>query len=130
MELSVIQSKIYEFKGYKVMLDFDLAEIYETPTKALKQVVKRNINRFPADFMFELSNDEFLILRSQFVTSNWGGMRYAPFAFTEQGVALLASVLKSEKAIEKHTDSSCLCSISSICFGLCGTKSQIRGFYD
>jgi hypothetical protein len=100
MDLSVIQNKIYEIRGVRVMLDFDLAEMYEVPTKALKQAVKRNIKRFPNDFMFELANEEFMNLRSQIVTSSWGGMRYLPFAFTEQGVAMLASVLKSEKAIE------------------------------
>ena len=100
MELQRIQSKIYEIRGQKVMLDFDLAVLYEVETKVLKQVVRRNINRFPIDFMFELTRDEFDGLRSQFVTSKRGGTRYMPFAFTEQGVAMLASVLRSEKAIE------------------------------
>ncbi len=83
----------------KVMLDRDLAELYRVETKALKQAVKRNIDRFPADFMFELSKDEFNNLRSQIVTSSWGGSRYLPFVFTEQGVAMLSSVLKSDRAI-------------------------------
>ncbi len=100
MELQLIQNKIYEIRGQKVMLDYDLAELYEVETKVLKQAVRRNINRFPSDFMFELAKDEFDSLRSQFVTSKRGGTRYMPFAFTEQGVAMLASVLKSEKAIE------------------------------
>lgn len=82
------------------MLDFDLAELYEVETKRLKEAVRRNIARFPSDFMFELNTDEWTILRSQFASSSWGGIRYAPFAFSEQGVAMLSSVLKSEKAIE------------------------------
>ena len=82
------------------MLDFDLAELYEIETKVLKQSIKRNIIRFPKDFMFELTENEWLNLRSQFVTSSWGGTRYLPFAFTEQGVAMLSSVLRSPKAIE------------------------------
>jgi hypothetical protein len=100
MQLSVIQNKIYEIRGQKVMLDFDLAVLYEVPTKVFNQAVKRNINRFPTDFMFQLNQKEFENLRSQIVTSNWGGRRYAPNAFTEQGVAMLSSVLNSEKAID------------------------------
>lgn len=82
------------------MLDFHLAELYEIETKRLKEAVKRNIIRFPKDFMFELTENEWLNLRSQIATSSWGGSRYAPFAFTEQGVAMLSSVLRSPKAIE------------------------------
>ena len=99
--LQIIQSKIYEIRGQKVMLDFDLAELYSIETKVLKQAVKRNQKRFPSDFMFELTKEEFNSLRSQFVTSNKrGGTRYMPFAFTEQGVAMLSSILNSEVAIE------------------------------
>lgn len=101
MELQTIQKKIYEIRGKQVMLDFDLALLYGVETKVLKQGVKRNKRRFPDDFMFELTQEEFNSLRSQFVTSNKrGGNRYMPFAFTEQGVAMLSSVLKSETAIE------------------------------
>lgn len=100
MELQLIQQKIHEIRGQKVMLDFDLAKMYGTETKVFKQAVKRNINRFPPDFMFELTRTEFESLRSQIVTSNRGGTRYLPFAFTEQGVAMLSSVLNSERAIE------------------------------
>ena len=102
MELTVIvQQKIYEIRGQRVMLDFDLAEMYGMETKVLKQSVKRNIKRFPSDFMFELTKEEWESLRSQFVTSNKrGGVRYMPFAFTEQGVAMLSSVLNSDIAIE------------------------------
>ena len=100
MELEVIKNKIHEIRGHKVMLDFDLAELYGSENKVLKQAVRRNINRFPDDFMFELSEKEFQSLRSQIVTSNRGGSRYMPFAFTEQGVAMLSSVLNSNKAIE------------------------------
>lgn len=101
MELQTIQKKIHEIRGKQVMLDFDLALLYGVETKVLKQGVKRNIRRFPIDFMFELTQEEFNSLRSQIVTSNKrGGIRYMPFAFTEQGVAMLSSILKSETAIE------------------------------
>jgi ORF6N domain len=100
MELEVIQNKIFEIRGHKVMLDFDLASLYNVETKVLKQAIRRNINRFPEDFMFELTKKEFENLRSQIVTSSHGGLRYMPFAFTEQGIAMLSSVLNSEKAIE------------------------------
>jgi len=82
------------------MLDSDLAELYETETKRLKEAVRRNIDRFPSDFMFEMNVIEFESLRTQFASSNRGGTRYLPFVFTEQGVAMLASVLNSPKAIE------------------------------
>jgi hypothetical protein len=95
----IIAEKIYLLRNRKVMLDKDLAELYKVPTKVLIQSVKRNLNRFPEDFMFQLSSEEFSNLRSQLVTSSWGGRRYRPFAFTELGVAMLSSVLKSEKAI-------------------------------
>lgn len=101
MELQVIQNKIYEVRGQKVMLDFDLAELYGSETKRLKEAVRRNLKRFPSDFMFELTKEEFESLRSQIASSNKrGGTRYMPFAFTEQGVAMLSSVLNSESAIE------------------------------
>jgi hypothetical protein len=96
----VIQTKIYEIRGQKVIFDFDLAEMYGVTTKVLKQAVKRNLGRFPPDFMFQLKTSEFQSLRSQFVTSKRGGTRYMPFAFTEQGIAMLSSVLNSDKAIE------------------------------
>ena len=103
MQLPVIQKKIYEIRGQKVMLDFELAELYAVETKALKQAVKRNIERFPDDFMFELSRKEYNFLWSQNVTIETGRGRYSKYlsyAFTEQGVAMLSSVLKSPKAIE------------------------------
>ena len=99
-ELEIITKKIHEIRNQKVMLDYDLAALYEIETKVLKQAVRRNIERFPEDFMFELSKEEFHNLRSQIVTSSYGGIRDMPFAFTEQGVAMLSSVLKSDKAIE------------------------------
>ena len=99
MQLQVIQNKIYEIREQKVMLDFDLAELYEIETKYLKRAVKRNSSRFPGDFMFELTKDEFQSLRFQIGTSNRGGTRYTPYAFTENGVAMLSSVLNSDKAI-------------------------------
>jgi hypothetical protein len=97
-----IQSAIYLLRGQNVILDRDLAAMYGVPTKALKQAVKRNALRFPLDFMFVLSREEFTVWRSQFVTSNDDrmGLRYAPMAFTEQGVAMLSSVLNSERAIQ------------------------------
>lgn len=82
------------------MMDYDLADLYETETKRLKEAVRRNISRFPSDFMFELNISEFENLRTQIASSNRGGTRYLPFVFTEQGVAMLASVLNSAKAIE------------------------------
>jgi hypothetical protein len=100
MQVSLIQNKIYEIRGLKVMLDFDLAEMYEVETKRLKESIKRNATRFPPDFMFTLTQKEFQDLRSQIATSSWGGTRYLPTAFTEQGVAMLSSVLNSEKAIQ------------------------------
>ena len=96
----IILSKIYFIRKLKVMIDSDLAELYGVETKVLKQQVKRNIDRFPDDFMFELTDEEFANLRSQFVTSSWGGMRYLPMVFTEQGVAMLSSVLRSKQAIK------------------------------
>jgi hypothetical protein len=94
-----IINKIYLIRGQKVMLDRDLADLYDLETKVLKQQVRRNMDRFPDDFMFELTTQEFTILRSQFVTSSWGGVRYLPMVFTEQGVAMLSSVLNSKRAI-------------------------------
>lgn len=97
-----IERKIYLVRGQKVMLDSDLAELYGVPTKVLVQAVKRNIKRFPADFMFQFVNQDVMDLRSQSVTSKSGrgGRRYQPYAFTEQGVAMLSSVLNSDRAIE------------------------------
>lgn len=117
MQLTVIQQKIYEIRGHKVMLDFDLAELYEVETKALNQAVKRNIDRFPSDFMFRLTKEEWEFLRSQIVTSSTNpdnssqivtsskkhrGLIYLPYAFTEHGVTMLASILRSEKAIKMN----------------------------
>ena len=117
-EIELIQQKIYEIKGKKVMFDDDLASLYEIETKRLKEAVKRNIRRFPEDFMFEVTpqerksviekqkllkvsdNEHVAILRSQIATSRWGGSRYKSFAFTELGVAMLSSVLNSDKAID------------------------------
>jgi hypothetical protein len=98
----IIMNQIYYIREHKVMLDRDLAALYEVDTKQLKRQVKRNIDRFPEDFMFELTKEEFENWRSQFGTSNLSdkmGLRYAPYAFTEQGVAMLSSVLNSKKAI-------------------------------
>lgn len=118
-----IQNRIYEIRGERVMLDFDLALLYEVETKALNQAVKRNIKRFPDYFMFQLTPKEWESIRSQivtgyessptvmannpnlksqFVTSSWGGTRKMPYAFTEQGVAMLSGVLKSDKAINMN----------------------------
>ncbi len=96
----VVMSKIYLIRGQKVMLDADLAELYGVETKQLKRAVRRNIDRFPDDFMFELNKEELDNLRSQIGTSSWGGTRYFPMAFTEHGVLMLSSVLNSERAIK------------------------------
>jgi hypothetical protein len=95
-----ILNKIYVIRGEKVMIDQDLSEMYGVETKQLKRQVKRNIDRFPKDFMFELTKKEFENLRSQIGTSSWGGTRYMPMAFTEQGVAMLSSILNCKTAIE------------------------------
>jgi hypothetical protein len=100
VELSVIQSKIYEIRGRRVMLDFDLAEMYQVETKNLNLSVRRNMRRFPDDFMFQLTKDEWDYLRLQIETSKRGGRRYYPYCFTEQGVAMLSGLLNSDIAIE------------------------------
>lgn len=103
MDLQIIQSKIYEIRGYRVMFDFHLAELYQIETKNLKRAVRRNIERFPTpDFMFELTTNEWEDLRCNFGTSNLGGIRYSPFVFTREGVAMLSSVLTSKIAIEMN----------------------------
>ena len=96
----VIISRIYTLRHQKVMFDFDLAEMYGIDTKTLKRAVRRNIERFPEDFMFELTMEEFQNLRTQFASSSWGGSRYPPFAFTEHGAVMLASILNSETAVK------------------------------
>ncbi len=101
MQLHLIQNKIYEIRGQRVMLDFDLSQMYEVETRALKQSVKRNIKRFPKDFMFQLSKKEAQNLVSQNVIPNIQVLGGAlPFAFTEHGVTMLASILRSDKAIK------------------------------
>lgn len=113
VSVQLIERRIYLIRGQKVMIDFDLAELYGVPTKRLNQAVSRNKKRFPEDFMFRLTKEEAESLRLQFATSNenlrsqivtsssgYGGRRYLPYAFTEQGVAMLSTVLNSEQAIE------------------------------
>jgi hypothetical protein len=118
MELQLIQRKIYEIRGLKVMLDFDLAEIYHVETRILNQAVKRNIRRFPSDFMFQLTKDEYDSMKSQIVMSSeiqnnssqtvmssthkHRGNKYLPFAFTEQGIAMLSGLLHSDIAVEMN----------------------------
>jgi len=101
-ELVKIQKMIHEIRGYKVMLDSDLAALYEVPTHRLNEAVKRNVKRFPSDFMFQLTEDEWESLRSQIAISKnaRGGRRFAPYVFTEHGVSMLSTVLNSERAIE------------------------------
>ena len=99
-ELVQIKNLIYTIRGFKIMLDSDLAMLYGVETRALNQAVKRNIERFPEHFMFQLTFEEYRNLISQNVTSSWGGVRKMPYAFTEQGVAMLSSILKSKKAIQ------------------------------
>jgi len=96
----MVMSKIFVIRGQKVMLDEDLAELYGVETKRLNEQVKRNIERFPKDFMFQLSQEELLNLRSHFATSSWGGRRTRAFGFTEHGVLMLSSVLNSDRAIK------------------------------
>ena len=104
MKLQEIQNRIYELRGQKVMLDFDLAELYQVETRVLKQAVRRNIERFPNDFMFQLTQEEYNSLTSQIVILKNKGRgqhsKYMPFPFTEQGVAMLSSVLRSKKVIK------------------------------
>ena len=97
---TLVTSKIYIVRNKKIMLDRDLAELYEVETRVLNQAVSRNIERFPEEFMFQLTYNEFEILKSQIVTSSWGGTRKMPSAFTEYGVAMLSSVLRSKRAIQ------------------------------
>jgi hypothetical protein len=99
-----IDRSIYLIRDEKVMLSHDLAALYEVETKVFNQAVRRNIDRFPEDFMFQLSKEEYEILRSQFVTSSSGGQQYRPYAFTEQGVAMLSSVLRSERAVKVNIE--------------------------
>lgn len=103
MNIQQIESKIFEIRGVKVMLDFDLAELYEVETKRLKEAVRRNLDRFPQDFMFELTIEEYSSLRTQFASLKKGRgqfTKFTPFAFTEQGIAMLSSVLNSQMAIQ------------------------------
>lgn len=104
MEIEQIQQKIFEIRGQKVMLDRDLAQMYGVETKRLNEQIKRNMKRFPEDFMFQLTKEEFQNLKSQFATSSWGGTRKLPYVFTELGVAMLSSVLNSDIAIEINMD--------------------------
>lgn len=101
----MIEKRILQLRGHKVMLSPHLAELYGVKPKVLVQAVKRNIERFPADFLFQLTHEEYANLKSQFVTSSWGGVRRStPYAFTEQGVAMLSSVLRSSRAIQVNIE--------------------------
>lgn len=104
IDLQTIHNRIIEVREQRVMLDFHLSDLYGVQTKVLKQAVRRNIERFPKDFMFELTRKELDFLRSQFVTFDWKPATYVPFVFTEQGVAMLSSVLKSQKAIQVNVE--------------------------
>ena len=96
----VLMNKIFLIRGLKVMIDSDIAELYEVETRRLNEQVKRNIERFPINFMFQLTKEEFDNLKSHFATSSWGGRRKLPYAFTEHGILMLANVLKSDRAIK------------------------------
>ena len=100
----LVERKIYLIRGHKVMLDADLAALYQVPTKRLNEAVRRNLDRFPEDFMFQLTDEEAISLRSQFATTNTGrgGRRYLPYAFTEHGLAMLSSVLSSARAVQMN----------------------------
>ncbi len=108
MDLQIIQQNIFSIHGQRVMIDFHLAELYEVETKVLKQAVRRNIKRFPDDFIFELTMNEVISLkdnmRSQNVTFIWPSITYTPFVFTEQAVAMLSSVLKNDRAIKVNIE--------------------------
>lgn len=100
IDLDAILPAVFVVRGVKAMLDADLAALYGVETRTLNQAVKRHCDRFPPDFMFQLTREEYHVLRSHAVTSRWGGRRYRPYAFTEQGIAMLSGVLNSETAIE------------------------------
>ena len=102
LPLAMVERRIHAVRSHRIMLDTDLAELYEVTTKAFNQAVKRNLDRFPDDFIIRLTGKEVEILRSQIVTSSWshGGRRYLPYGFTEQGIAMLSSVLKSPRAVQ------------------------------
>lgn len=102
--LETLEERIFFIRAQKVILSSDLASLYEVPPKVLMQAVRRNIGRFPTDFMFQITNQEVRNLKSQSVTSSWGGIRKNPHAFTEQGVAMLSSVLNSERAIRMNIE--------------------------
>lgn len=104
VEVDWIQERIYLLRGHRVMLSHDLAQLYAVESKVLIQAVKRNLERFPGDFMFQLEIQELNNLRSQNVTSSWGGIRWLPYAFTEQGIAMLSSVLRSPEAIQVNIE--------------------------
>ena len=127
-----IQQKIYLIRGQKVILDRELASLYGVSTKVLKQAVRRNIERFPGDFMFLLDNKEFANWRSQIVTSNSDkmGLRHAPMAFTEQGVAMLSGVLNSPRRSSKHRDHAGLCPPAGIAFVTGRVGCETRGARD
>ena len=132
----VVMNKIYEIRGQKVMLDRDLAELYNVETKALKQAVRRNNKRFPEDFMFEMTREELANWRSQFVTSkeDMKGLRYAPFCFTEQGVTMLSCILNSDRAIVVNIhimrvySSSGAIALRSKCFGNSSSRCSSGSF--
>jgi hypothetical protein len=129
MELQVIQSKIYEIRGCRVMLDSDLAELYQVETRVLNQAVNRNSKRFPPDFMFQLTETEFKNLISQFVTSSWGGRRKLPLAFTEQGLAMLSGILNSEIAIDVNIQiMRAFVAIRQFALGYAELKQQLDDF--
>lgn len=112
MELEVIQNNILEIRGNRVMLDIHLTDLYEVEVKRLNEQVKRNLDRFPEDFMFQLNEIEFQNLRSQFATTNFEMRRTLPYVFTEQGVAMLSGILRSKKSSSsKYRNYACFCSI-------------------
>ncbi len=127
MPIELIERKILFIRGKKVMLDRDLAELYEVPTKRLNEQVRRNKKRFPEDFMFRLTKREFKILKSHFATSRWGGTRKLPYAFTEQGVAMLSSVLNSERAIQVNIEiMRVFTKLRKMALGYAGLKRKIE----
>ena len=127
MELQIIQSKIYGIRGQKVMLDFDLAGLYQVETRVLNQAVKRNSKQFPTDLMFQLNTEEWEILKSQIVISSWGGTRKLPFAFTEQGLAMLSGVLNSDRHRSEYFHYASFCSNAQLYFAIYPSFGRVAG---
>ena len=131
MDIQIIQNKIYEIRGQRVMLDFDLAELYQVPTKVLKQAVRRNSERFSSDFMFEITESEYnvlkICLRSQSVTSNKGGIRYMPFAFTARCIHVIGRIKEFSCNPNEHYHYASFCSNAQLYFAIYPSFGRVAG---